>query len=58
MAVFSDTQVYLYQYTLNMDEDSKKEITEEYSYKDVTSIATASDTVEKNKLRNVTRILK
>ncbi len=44
---FSDTQVYLYQYTLNMDEDSKKEITEEYFYKDVTSIATASDTVEK-----------
>lgn len=44
---FSDTQVYLYQYTLNMDEDSKKEITEEYFYKDVTSIATASDTIEK-----------
>lgn len=45
---FSDSQVYLYQYTLNMDEDSKREITEEYFYKDVTSIATTSDTVEKN----------
>lgn len=44
---FSDTQVYLYQYTLNMDEDSKKEITEEYFYKDVTAVATASDTIEK-----------
>lgn len=44
---FSDTQVYLYQYTMYMNEDSKKEITEEYFYKDVTAVATSSDTAEK-----------
>lgn len=44
---FSDNQVHLYQYTLNLDEAGKKELTEEYFYKDVTAIATQSDTVEK-----------
>jgi hypothetical protein len=43
---FSDTQVYLYQYTFNMDEDGKKEATNEYFYKDITSFSTSSDTVE------------
>ena len=43
---FSDTQVYVYQYTLNMDEDGKKESTEEYFYRDITNFSTASDTVE------------
>jgi hypothetical protein len=43
---FSSTQVYLYQYTFNMDEDGKKESTEEYFYKDITNFSTSSDTVE------------
>lgn len=43
---FSSTQVYLYQYTFNMDEDGKKEATEEYFYKDITNFATVSDTIE------------
>jgi hypothetical protein len=45
---FSATQVYLYQYTFNMDEDGKKEATEEYFYKDITNFSTSSDTVETN----------
>ena len=44
---FSDTQVYVYQYTFNMDEDGKKEATEEYFYKDITNFSTVSDSVEK-----------
>lgn len=43
---FSTTQVYLYQNTFNMDEDGKKEATEEYFYKDITNFSTSSDTVE------------
>ena len=44
---FSADQVYLYQYTFNMDEDGKKEHTEEYFYKDITNFSSTSDTVEK-----------
>ena len=43
---FSATQVYLYQNTFNMDEDGKKESTEEYFYKDITNFSTSSETVE------------
>jgi hypothetical protein len=43
---FSSTQVYLYQNTFHLDEDGKKEATEEYFYKDITNFATSSDTVE------------
>ena len=43
---FSANQLYLYQNTFNMDEDGKKEATEEYFYKDVTNFSTSSDTVE------------
>ena len=43
---FSANQVYLYQNTFNMDEDGKKEATEEYFYKDITNFSTSSDTVE------------
>jgi hypothetical protein len=43
---FNASQVYLYQYTFNLDEDGKKEATEEYFYKDITNFSTASDTVE------------
>jgi hypothetical protein len=44
---FSNTQVYVYQYTFNMDEDGKKEATEEYFYKDITNFSTSSDTIER-----------
>ena len=43
---FSSTQVYLYQYTFNMDEDGKQIRTEEYFYKDITNFSTSSDTIE------------
>ena len=43
---FSSTQVYLYQYTFNLDEDGKQERTEEYFYKDITNFSTSSDTEE------------
>ena len=43
---FSSTQVYMYQNTLNLDEDGKKEKTEEYFYKDITNFSTSTDTVE------------
>lgn len=44
---FSSAQVYVYQYTFNMDEDGRKEQTEEYFYRDITNCSTTSDTVEK-----------
>jgi hypothetical protein len=43
---FSSAQIYVYQYTFNMDEGGKKESTEEYFYKDITNFSTSSDTVE------------
>lgn len=43
---FSSTQVYVYQYTFNMDEEGKKETTEEYFYRDITNFSTSTDTVE------------
>lgn len=45
--LFSSTQVYVYQYTFNMDEDGRNEKSEEYFYKDITNCSTTSDTVEK-----------
>ncbi|MDR1317226.1 MAG: hypothetical protein LBK13_10170 [Spirochaetales bacterium] len=45
--LFSDKQVYVYQYTFNMDEDGKKEKTEEYFYKDITNFSTSSESEEK-----------
>ena len=50
---FSSSQVYVYQYTFNMDEDGKKETTEEYFYKDITNFSTSTDTVEKEVLIKV-----
>jgi len=44
---FSSSQIYVYQYTFNMDEEGKKEATEEYFYKDITNFSTSSDTIEK-----------
>jgi hypothetical protein len=41
---FSSDQVYLYSYTFNMDDDNKKERTDEFFYRDVTSFSTSSET--------------
>ncbi len=43
---FSDTEIYVYQYTLNMDEDGKRELTDEYFYKDITNFSATTDSVE------------
>ncbi len=45
---FSATQVYMYQYTLNMDCDEKKERTDEYFYKDITNFSSVTETEEVN----------
>lgn len=50
---FSETQVYVYQYTFNMDEDGKVEKTEEYFYQDITNFSDTSDTVEKLNLEKI-----
>lgn len=44
---FSETQVYLYQYTFNFDENGKKESTEEYFYKDVVNFSSTEESIEK-----------
>jgi len=44
---FSETQVYLYQYTFNFDENGKKETSEEYFYKDVVNFSTTEESIEK-----------
>ena len=43
----SATQVYVWQYTLSTIDDTKKERTEEYFYKDITNFSTMTETVEK-----------
>lgn len=42
----SAEQVYVYQYTINLDSDEKKERAEEYFYKDITNFTTIDDTEE------------
>lgn len=42
----SSDQVYVYQYTINLDSDEKKERAEEYFYKDITNFTTIDDTKE------------
>lgn len=44
---FSETQVYVYQYTFHMDTDEKKEKTEEYFYKDITNFTAVNDSDER-----------
>ncbi len=44
---FSDKQVYLCQYTINFDENGKKQVSEEYFYKDITNFSSFTETVEK-----------
>ena len=41
---FSSSQVYIYRYTFNMDNNMKQESTDEFFYKDVTSFSTSSET--------------
>ncbi len=43
---FSDTQVYFYQYTFNLDESSKRESTDEYFYKDIVNFSSSSNSEE------------
>lgn len=43
---FSDTQVYMYSYKMDMMSDDKKESTEEYFYKDITNFSTSAETIE------------
>ena len=50
---FSSTQVYIYYYRFNMDEDGKKEGTDEYFYKDITNFSTSTDSVEKEMVDKV-----
>lgn len=40
---FSNSQVHIYKCRFNLDDDNKKEITDEYFYKDVTSFTTLSE---------------
>ena len=49
---FSSTQVYIYRYTFNMDEDKKNESTDEFFYRDVTSFSTSSETETAHGLGN------
>lgn len=50
---FGDSQLYVYQYTLNMCSGSKREQTMDYFYKDVTNFSAASETYEKEVLQSV-----
>jgi hypothetical protein len=48
--LFSSAQIYVYQYTFNLDSDEKNERTEEYFYKDITNFSSSSNTIEKEAL--------
>lgn len=48
--LFSSVQIYVYQYTFNLDSDEKNERTEEYFYKDITNFSTSTNTIEKEAL--------
>lgn len=43
---FSETQVYMYSYRLDMTSDDRREATEEYFYKDITNFSTSAETIE------------
>jgi hypothetical protein len=53
---FSSTQVYLFRYTFNMDDDNKTESTDEFFYKDVVSFSTVSATETTHKTIDGTEI--
>lgn len=43
---FSDTQVYMYQYTFNTDENTKRETADEFFYKDIVNASHSTSTDE------------
>ncbi|MCD7827465.1 MAG: hypothetical protein LUG85_02880 [Clostridiales bacterium] len=45
---FGDSQLFIYQYTLNMCSESFKEKTLDYFYKDITNLTTVSDSIERD----------
>lgn len=45
--LFSSDQIYVYQFTFNLNTDEKNERTEEYFYKDITNLSTITNTVER-----------
>lgn len=49
---FSESQVYMYSYSWDMESDGKKEVSEEYFYTDITNFNTAAETVEAFKVKN------
>lgn len=49
---FSDTQVYMYKYSWDMESDGKRETSEEYFYRDITNFNTAAETVEAFQVKN------
>ncbi len=53
---FNVSQLFIYQYTFNTNQDGKSERTEEYFYKDITSFSTSSDTVETSVFNPVTKL--
>jgi len=46
MLFFSGTQVYMYQYIMDMASNWKKENTEEYFYKDITNFSTTTESIK------------
>ncbi len=52
---FSDSQVYVYQYSFFLTDDQHEERTEEFFYKDITNFSTLSDTIEKQSYNKKTR---
>lgn len=50
---FSDSQVYVYQYSFDMTNDSTKEKTEEYFYKDITNFSSTSESLEEEVLDKI-----
>ena len=48
---FSNTQVYMYSYTFDMASESKKEVSDEYFYKDVTNFSTFNESIETIELK-------
>jgi hypothetical protein len=49
---FSASQLHLYRYSFDMDQDWKNELTEEFFYQDVTSVSTVDQTEQGKELIN------
>ena len=52
----SSDQVYVYQYTINLDSDEKKERAEEYFYKDITNLTQVPVTPHSNPIKTPSMI--